>query len=363
MTGAFGILDHVPLGIAVLGRDLRVLAWNACMEDWTGVGKAEAEGRALDGLYPRFADPRYRSRLDLLLEGGPPVIFSYQLNGCLFPHRDPARGERVQHVTATTFSDPAARGNAEDGDDRRILLSVEDRTEVSLRVRAARAEVEKRRESEEELRRALAEKVFLMKEIDHRVKNNLAMVLGVIELQKERAGSLEHREDLEDLGGRIRSFVALHEALYRGPSARWVRADEYLDAVLLDFFETLEKPGCRAVLEIRAEPVRLDVKTALYAALVAVEGLTNAMKHATAGRTEASIRIALERTGDGSIELRVEDDGPGFTPGRNPLDSDSLGLKLARMLAEELGGGLAFGPGPGARLIASFSTGTAPNEG
>ena len=356
MNDEYTLFDHVPLGIIVCSGDQEVRFWNSCMEDWTGISRREISGKPLPFFFPRLSEARYRKRLDLLLEGGPPIIFSYQLNGCLLPHRDTHRMERVQHITATSFLGK--------DQERLALLAVEDRSEVSTRIRSARAELAKRIETEETLRKAIAEKEFLMRELNHRVKNNLSMILSMISLQQETIESESFRSTLEDLDGRIRSFSLLHEMLYKSPDTTNIRLDIYIGNIVREMFESLRNPDSGAVLETEIEALELPFQSALYLGLIASEALTNAMKYAINNRGGSFIAISVKALPKGTIELRVRDDGPGFRPGINPMSGDSLGIKLIQLLTTELKGELKFNSGGnsgedfGVELVVRFSTGT-----
>lgn len=351
MKSGFELLDHVPVGIAVCGADLDVRFWNACIEDWTGIRSGEIVGKTLPSFFPRFDCERYRSRLSLLLEGGPPVIFSYQLNGCLFPSRGPDRLERVQHVTATSFVD--------EGGDRLILIAVEDRTEVSKRIRDARTELAKRVETEAVLRKAIEEKEYLMRELNHRVKNNLNMIVSLINLQKEASDSDALSRALADIESRIHSFATLHEALQSGSGQSVIPIDGYLGAVVGELFESHKPAGSKAQLSVHIDPIELPYSRALYLGLIASETVTNSLKYGLDGDGNGSIRVALRRTDSGFV-LSVEDDGPGFPAGYDPAEGDSLGLNLVRLFAEDIGGKAEFAAARphGARVAVSVSTGT-----
>lgn len=349
MRSRFSLFDHVPVGVIVCDEEMNTCFWNVCIEDWTGIRRSEIIGKPLVSFFPRFATDRYRERLKLLIAGGPPVIFSYQLNGCVFPHRDSMRIERVQHVTATSFTEKDGK--------RYVLLAVEDRTEVSSRIRAARLELAKRIETEQVLQKSADEKEYLMRELNHRVKNNLNMILSLISLQKDSAVSGPMRAALDDLDGRIRSFSVLHETLHKRDASATIRIDEYLETIVRELFESMKPAYSTAELRIDIQPVELPFQTALYLGLIASEALTNAMKYGLKPSGDGTVSISLAGNGSGGV-LRVTDDGPGFPQGFDPEKGDSLGIKLIRLLAEELGGEAEFESVPGARISLEFNTGT-----
>jgi len=349
LKAQFDLLDHVPLGVVVCDEELQAFFWNTCIEDWTGIRREEIVGKPVGSFFPRLNTERYRTRLKLLIEGGPPVIFSYQLNGCVFPHRDPKRIERIQHVTATNFL-------GKDGK-RYILLAVEDRTEVSARIRAARQELAKRIETEAVLRKSVEEKENLMRELNHRVKNNLNMILSLINLQKDSAQEGPMREALDDLDGRIRSFSVLHEAMHKQDASAMIRIDEYLEKIIRELFESLKPPFSTAGLTMDIAQLELPFHTALYLGLIASESLTNAVKYGLGSYGDGTVSIKLAKTPSGG-EMSITDNGPGFPQGFDPAGGESLGVKLIQLLTEELGGKARFESAPGARIVVTFNIDT-----
>ena len=286
------------------------------------------------------------------MESGPPVIFSYQLNGCMFPNSKPNAEERVQHVTATLI---------QENGEKRVLFAVEDRTEASARIKASRAELDLRKETELALRAALEEKGVLMRELNHRVKNNLNLILSLISLQRDGVDTEKYRAGLDDLEGRIRSFSLLHETLYQQESSDRVRLDHYVGSIASELFQSMRRPDSDTILDFDAAPLWAPIKPALHIGLIAVEAITNAMKYAVGKNAGKCIRLRLRPLGSSGIELEVADDGPGFKEGYDPLAGDSLGLKLVAILVAELGGELSFESGAGIRLLARFNSGIVSN--
>lgn len=201
MSADFSILDRMPVGALVVARDMTIRYWNPCMEDWTGIKRTETAGRRLTEFYPVLAEKRYEARFSSVFDQGTPVILTYRLHGNLFPNRDASCMERVYHTSVTCM----------DFDERLALFTVEDRTEVSNRIKEAREELGRRVETEKLLRAALEEKNVLFREIHHRVKNNLNTIISLINLQTDSIDDEPTRAHLLDLESRIQSFSLLHE--------------------------------------------------------------------------------------------------------------------------------------------------------
>ena len=172
MKDEFSLLDQIPLGAFAVSPDYAVLYWNLCMEGWTDIPASEAVGVDLRELFPALREPSVSRRLETVLRGGPPVVFSYQLHGNFFPRRQPTTLQRVRQTMASFL--PSMGG---------ILFTVEDRTDIAAKSREAGRELARRVAVEKELRETVAEKEMLMRELKHRVKNNLAMVQSLIGLE------------------------------------------------------------------------------------------------------------------------------------------------------------------------------------
>lgn len=148
----FGVLDHAPVGMCVIGSDFTVLFWNRCLADWTRIRKADIVGQDLCGFFPHFREPKYASRLMTIFDGGPPAIFSSQLHKYIFPSPMPNGELRIQHTTVSGI--PCDKGH-------NALFAVEDVTELTRQIKKAResrnqavAEVKQRKKAEEGLRTA-----------------------------------------------------------------------------------------------------------------------------------------------------------------------------------------------------------------
>lgn len=214
------------------------------------------------------------------------------------------------------------------------------------RIRAATVDLEQKiaqlEESEKRNQLALAEKEVLLKEIHHRVKNNLQIVSSLIQLKADELHDDEDRLLLVDIRQRILVLAQLHELLYQSRDLASIDASEYLDAIARDTARAYSWPE----LESRADTVVLSIDEALPLGLVAEELLVNAMKYAYPLGTKGPIRMSLHRN-DGSLIMRVEDEGVGLSPGIDPMACGTMGFTIVRGLAEQLSGELAFTGPPG----------------
>ena len=189
------------------------------------------------------------------------------------------------------------------------------------------------REAEEEIRRSLREKEVLLREIHHRVKNNLQIISSLLNLQLSRIGDEELRKIVRESQGRIKAMAMIHEHLYQSESLERVNFREYVEKLVGDI---IISHGVSVRKDLEIEDMELDLDTAIPLGLLINELVTNSIKYAFPdGR--GTITIGMRRA-DGSVELVVADDGVGLPEDIDPSSTDTLGLKLVSLLTDQLNG-------------------------
>ncbi len=211
-----------------------------------------------------------------------------------------------------------------------------------------------RKHAEEKLIASLEEKEVLLREIHHRVKNNLQLISGLLDMTRMRSSDAATTEILTDMMLKIQTMAQIHTRLYE--SKQFGKIDitgQFRDQVsaLSNIFS---HKGHEIHCEISPEPVFLPVDQALPCALVVNELLSNAYKHAFKGRKQGTIEISAEKK-NGLIRIRVQDDGIGLPPDLDIGRSSSLGLKLIRTLVQhQLRGTLTMKSGKGTEIRMEF---------
>jgi two-component sensor histidine kinase/PAS domain-containing protein len=198
-----------------------------------------------------------------------------------------------------------------------------------------------------ERKAAEAKQAELFDELNHRVKNNLAMVAGLLELQAKGASPVA-RGELAKAAERVRSIADLHAALAgdAGAGAGAVDFAAYLEDLVGRLDRSLGLPdGVR--LALRTEPASLPAEAAVPLGMAVNELVTNAVKYAYPSPTAGPIEVALEREGE-DLLLSVRDEGVGLPASGG--GGRGLGMRLVRSLAGQAGGELSIGAGPGARF-------------
>ena len=198
-----------------------------------------------------------------------------------------------------------------------------------------------RKRAEREIRDALQEKEILLKEVHHRVKNNLQIVSSLLNLQSgSHKEESTHRVFMESQN-RIRTMALIHEKLYQSENLSTVNFPEYVRSLLSHLVRSY---GVNAEVSLEVDAIAIDVDIAITLGLIINELVSNALKHAfrqSAGEC-GQIRLGLHRAGDRLLELVVKDNGAGFPGSIDFRKTESLGLQLVNTLAEQLGGAVTL---------------------
>ena len=200
--------------------------------------------------------------------------------------------------------------------------------------------VEDHKEVETALRASLAEQTELLKEVHHRVKNNLQIVISLLSLQTRQVKNEIALETLHETQGRIRSLALLHETLHRQGNAARADARIYFGNLCENLCESFGSKARRIRLERRLAAVDLDLDQAIPCGLIVNELVTNAFKHAFPGERSGTIVVELSADNGQPVELIVSDDGIGLPAGLDVNLAESLGLRVVSGLARQIGGTL-----------------------
>lgn len=195
-------------------------------------------------------------------------------------------------------------------------------------------DVTSRRNFEEEIQTSLAEKETLLAEIHHRVKNNLAVISGMMQLQAFESDNTDLQDKLFDSVSRIKTMATVHELLYHTNSFSDIDFSQTLEYLIRSVSSTLQSNGSIKV-DINSEPVKLNINQAIPVSLIVNEVITNAYKHAFNGQNSGKIVINFKNNNQGML-LEIIDNGVGLPNDFDKLDLSSMGLKLINVLSEQI---------------------------
>ncbi|MBI5767274.1 MAG: HAMP domain-containing protein [Verrucomicrobia bacterium] len=209
------------------------------------------------------------------------------------------------------------------------------------------------REEEIRLGRSLREKETLLREIHHRVKNNLQVISGLLHFQGKKLHDPAAIQVFGEARHRLKSMILVHEKLYRSRDLAEVDFADYVRALVADLASARDARGRTIPFAVSTVPLRLPIETALPAGMILAELVTNVIKYAFPGERVGTGAVRLATAGD-RVHLAVEDDGAGFPAGFDPRATGSFGWKLIANLVMQLDGEFALGTGPRACVTISF---------
>ena len=245
----------------------------------------------------------------------------------LFPSRPSSRNTRWLQIRAQPIR--SARSGV-----THMIVQYEDITE--------------KKRIEEQTQKSLREKELLLKEVHHRVKNNMQLMKSMLHLQAGYVTDEQTLSMLTDSASRINAMALIHEKLYQSEEFGSVEINSYLTYVSDSLYQTYVKPGLEVHIETDLEHLFVDIDTAIPCGLLANELMSNALKHAFVGRSNGTVRLSFHpcappEDADSGLEwheLRVSDNGTGIPSEGREASHGSLGLKLVDSLVKQLRGTL-----------------------
>lgn len=197
-------------------------------------------------------------------------------------------------------------------------------------------DITERKRADEELKATLREKEVLLREIHHRVKNNMQVISSLLSLASSRVKDPATRQHFLDSMQRIHSMALVHEKLYRSGNLATIDFGDYLSSVTEQLMRSSGRPS--VTCEVQAEKIALSVDIAVPCGLIVNELVTNALKHAFPGRSEGKVVVSLERVEPTLVEMAVRDNGVGFPEGFDVREAPSMGLNLVVSLVGQISG-------------------------
>lgn len=240
-------------------------------------------------------------------------------------------GEIVNKTKAGHFVNIRLSSNPIINDDNEIIGFI-----------AIQEDITEQKKRDEALQESLKEKEVLLSEIHHRVKNNLAIISGLLELNLYQEEKSSTEEIIKDSQLRIKAMADVHEMLYDSDSFSSISFSKYIDGLIDSISKTVEDKNFKPIFIKHIENVDLNVNQAIPCGLIVNELISNALKHAFKDRLNGTVQIDLFREGP-IINLSVEDDGVGLPKEMDPFQSNSLGMTLIKILSQQLEADLEIG--------------------
>lgn len=246
-------------------------------------------------------------------------------------------------------------------DGRVKYVHEEGRTEYDADGRPVRShgscqDVTERVTAERALETSLREKDMLLREVHHRVKNNLQIVSSLLYFQEKRARTRAGAETFADSRHRLRSMMLVHEKLYRSGNLSNVGFDDYVRSLVADLHQSLVPRPRQIELGYDLEPVPLSLEQAVPLGMIVSELVTNAFKHAFPKGCRGAVRLTMRARGR-TVEVVAADDGIGLPEGFDHTSGETFGWQLVRNLVAQIGGRIDVERQAGTRVRIVFERG------
>jgi len=243
-----------------------------------------------------------------------------------------------------------------DGERRFISLRIKaiyDENNKKIGTRGVTQDITELKKTEEKLRLLLEDKDMLIKEIHHRVKNNLMIISSLLNLQSNYLKDQESIEIFKESQHRAESMALIHQRLYQSTNLKSIEFQEYITTLARDLYQSYVKDPERVKLLLDVEDVNIDIDTAIPLGLILNELITNSMKYGFPGDMEGKVFIDLSKKDDTYV-LKVGDDGVGIPSDLDFRNTSSLGMQLVNGLVSQIDGEIELNRDNGTEFVIKF---------
>ncbi|MEH1922795.1 PAS domain S-box protein [Nostoc sp.] len=202
------------------------------------------------------------------------------------------------------------------------------------------SDISERKKSVEQIQRSLEEKETLLKEIHHRVKNNLQIISSLLRMQSRRSDDETTLSMFKESQDRVQSMALIHEQLYQSADIYEINFDNYIKSLIDSLFRSYGVSQKNIVLNIETNGIKLPLDTAIPCGLIINELVSNCLKYAFSEQEKGNITICLEQSSEKQLNLVVKDNGIGISETLNWENSNSLGLRIVKNLVRQLKGNI-----------------------
>jgi len=225
------------------------------------------------------------------------------------------------------------------------------------------AEIAARMHAEQEIARSLAEKELLLREIHHRVKNNLQIIASLLNLQSRYITDPNVLESVKDSQSRVRAMALVHERIYRSPNIAEINLREYLAYLTKQILSFYNIPQHQIAITVAMGDIMADIDTVIPVGLIMNELVSNSLKHAFPEGRKGAISIECLFKEGNRLRFVYNDNGVGMPAGLDWKNTESLGLRLVNSLVDQLNGTIDLGTGEGTTFIIEIQKNHASKTG
>ena len=215
-------------------------------------------------------------------------------------------------------------------------------------------DVTEKKKTNNELVQSLKEKEVLLKEVHHRVKNNLQVISSILNLQSTYVEDEKTLSILRESQNRVKSMSFIHESLYRTKDFNSIDFSEYIERLANNMVYSYQYSQNRIGLKLDIEEVFLSLDISIPCGLIINELLSNALKYAFPENQKGEIYISVKELNDSKIQIKVEDNGVGFPEDLDINKVESLGMLLVNTLVEQIDGDIEIISKEGTKYLITF---------
>ncbi len=303
------LYDSITDAILVAGTDRNIISYNQAFVDLFGYARGEIVGQRTAFVY---ADEKQYNEMGKLIR------------------------ERVQK-RGLVYTVEYRKKNGEVFPGETGVFALKDRDGNPVGFIGLIRDVTDRVEADKKIQGLLEEKELLLREVHHRIKNNMTTISSLLALQADTLDDRRAADALRDARGRLQGMLHLYDKLYRSGDYTSINVRQYFKDLFADIsLYTARESGLRIVAEV--EDISLDSNFMVPLAIIVNELVHNAFKYAYPGRDEGDISVTLKESGPDHIKLIISDDGVGIPAELDIHDPATFGLNLVNILSRQLGG-------------------------
>jgi PAS domain S-box-containing protein len=341
--------------ILAFDRNLNITLFNSGIEALTGLKNEDVKGKNIYEIFPFIKEIGEDVNIKRTLNGSPTIskdkFFNIPLTGrkgYFEAYYSPIFGDNKKNVIGVfaILRNTTRRKLA-----LQALERVKEDLEERVQMRTAelskindelKLEIEERRKAETALKISLDEKVVLLREIHHRVENNLQVISSLLNLQSSQLSDELSIEIFRESKNRVRSMALIHEKLYQTKDLNSVKFDEYVKILAEELFSSYNIDPSKVKINVQIDPIIMGIDCTVLCGLILNELISNCLKHAFPQNKEGIIYISAYKNTDGNFKISVKDNGIGFPMEVDYRNTQSLGLQLVNTLTDQLGGNVSL---------------------
>ncbi|AIS31260.1 histidine kinase/PAS domain-containing protein [Methanobacterium formicicum] len=328
------LFESNPTYTILVSLEGSILDVNSAASEFAGISSQELIGKNFPELqiFPNEEDIKFqRSKFLQALQGETIKPFQYQL---------------IDYKGNYSWVESQLVPIKKDGEINSILVISKDITE--------------RKKAMDGLERMVDEKNILIKEIHHRVKNNMQIISSLLNLQSQHLKADEQFavSILKESQNRVKSMAMIHENLYQSKDFTHIKFEDYITRLVYELFYSYSGDADKIRLVVDVDDVNLNMETAVPCGLIVSELFTNSVKYAFPEGREGEIRVSLKqepgKDDDREFILTVSDDGVGFPPDLDYRNTETLGLELVNSLTCQIDGNISLDLTQGTKFTVKF---------